>query len=167
MTTWICSQLGARENYAVARALHREQRLSSLYTDIWNVQNRYSPDLANANVHHFTRRFLLRKVLQKTPIKISHDDDLYDRLVAQHLRNNKSDSKIFFAYSYASLQSLGTAKSLGYKTVLGQINPGPAEADIVVEEFRKFHDGKYPPTVPNSQYWKRWERKLRCLMLLW
>jgi glycosyltransferase involved in cell wall biosynthesis len=33
--TWICSQIGAREHYAVPRALHKDARLGSLYTDFW------------------------------------------------------------------------------------------------------------------------------------
>jgi glycosyltransferase involved in cell wall biosynthesis len=32
---WICSQLGAREHYAVPRALHRAGRLGAFYTDFW------------------------------------------------------------------------------------------------------------------------------------
>jgi glycosyltransferase involved in cell wall biosynthesis len=32
---WICCQIGAREHYAVARALHQGGRLASLYTDFW------------------------------------------------------------------------------------------------------------------------------------
>jgi glycosyltransferase involved in cell wall biosynthesis len=32
---WICCQIGAREHYAVPRALHRSGRLATLYTDFW------------------------------------------------------------------------------------------------------------------------------------
>ncbi len=32
---WICSQIGAREHYAVPRALHKSGRLAALYTDFW------------------------------------------------------------------------------------------------------------------------------------
>jgi len=32
---WICSQIGAREHYAVPRALHQAGRLETLYTDFW------------------------------------------------------------------------------------------------------------------------------------
>jgi hypothetical protein len=32
---WICCQLGAREHYAVPRALHRRGRLRMLVTDCW------------------------------------------------------------------------------------------------------------------------------------
>jgi glycosyltransferase involved in cell wall biosynthesis len=35
---WICCQIGAREHYAVARALHQGKRLASLYTDFWAGQ---------------------------------------------------------------------------------------------------------------------------------
>jgi glycosyltransferase involved in cell wall biosynthesis len=32
---WICSQIGAREHYAIPRALHKAGRLDTLYTDFW------------------------------------------------------------------------------------------------------------------------------------
>src|SRR6267142_1119174 len=32
---WICCQIGAREHYAVPRALHQGGRLAGLYTDFW------------------------------------------------------------------------------------------------------------------------------------
>jgi glycosyltransferase involved in cell wall biosynthesis len=32
---WFCAQIGAREHYAVARALHQTGRLTTLYTDFW------------------------------------------------------------------------------------------------------------------------------------
>ena len=32
---WICSQIGAREHYAIPRVLHREAKLESFYTDFW------------------------------------------------------------------------------------------------------------------------------------
>jgi glycosyltransferase involved in cell wall biosynthesis len=32
---WICSQIGAREHYAIPRALHKTGRLATLYTDFW------------------------------------------------------------------------------------------------------------------------------------
>ena len=32
---WFCAQIGAREHYAVARALQKRGRLASLYTDFW------------------------------------------------------------------------------------------------------------------------------------
>gem|GEM_PF-5254129 len=33
--TWLCCQLGAREHYAVPRALHQIRQLKVLITDTW------------------------------------------------------------------------------------------------------------------------------------
>src|SRR5436190_6928058 len=60
---WITTQIGAREHYAVPRALHQSNRLKTLYTEYWagpvtrgaarclpiaafsSVASRYHPDL--------------------------------------------------------------------------------------------------------------------------
>src|SRR5262245_9106611 len=34
-TNWICAQLGAREHYAIPRALHNLGRLRELHSDFW------------------------------------------------------------------------------------------------------------------------------------
>ena len=60
--SWICCQLGAREHYAVPRALHRRSSLDSLITDTWvrpdsllarlkrNLGERFHPELADVTV---------------------------------------------------------------------------------------------------------------------
>src|SRR5882757_4777638 len=60
---WICCQIGAREHYAVARALHRQNALGLLITDAWvrpgnplaslsaNMKARYHEELDNARVY--------------------------------------------------------------------------------------------------------------------
>ncbi len=40
---------------------------------------------------------------------------------------------VLFAYSYAALEPFRVAKARGWRTVLGQIDPGPAEERIVAE----------------------------------
>ena len=70
---WICSQLGAREHYAVARALHQEGKMERLYTDFWagptwrilgaltgkkNLATRFHPDLSAAAVTGFNLQAL-------------------------------------------------------------------------------------------------------------
>lgn len=67
---WLVAQIGAREHYAVARALHASGRLERLYTDAWcstgrsllrrlpeparSLANRYHPDLSDVPVTAFT-----------------------------------------------------------------------------------------------------------------
>ena len=65
---WICSQIGAREHYAIPRVLHCEGKLERLYTDFWasppwrllgkltgkrSLSARCHPDLASASVTSF------------------------------------------------------------------------------------------------------------------
>src|SRR4051812_18289262 len=66
---WICCQLGAREHYAIPRALHRANRLDRLLTDCWvkprslhaatgiaPLSDRYHQDLGSATVSSWTMR---------------------------------------------------------------------------------------------------------------
>lgn len=170
MGKWLCSQFGARENYAIPRALLREGLLEALYTDLWinpsgsfaffdRGRRRFNSDLTKANIHHFNSRFLTSKFIQK--IKPGSDDGLvYDQLVANELSKKKRVADNFFGYSYSSRLSMKSAKAAGYRTVVGQINPGPAEADIVREEFAKFHNGQFAPTVPDQKYWDLWREEI-------
>jgi glycosyltransferase involved in cell wall biosynthesis len=56
---WICCQLGAREHYAVARALQQGGRLATLYTDFWagsverKLGNGFGLDVAGAAASRF------------------------------------------------------------------------------------------------------------------
>src|SRR3954471_16966609 len=67
---WVCCQLGAREHYAVARAMQKRRELAALITDAWvppgsawailpgetgqRLSERYSSDLSSATVKAFT-----------------------------------------------------------------------------------------------------------------
>src|SRR5438309_11257135 len=73
---WLCAQIGAREHFAVARALHRDQRLATLYTDFWasgaeqklarridveplrSIAARFHPELVGADIRAWNCRCL-------------------------------------------------------------------------------------------------------------
>jgi hypothetical protein len=66
-----------------------------------------------------------------------------------------SDTRpILFTYSYAALEILRYAKSQGWYTVLGQIDPGKVEEEIVIREHQKYPDlaPTWHPVPP--VYWK-------------
>ena len=79
---WVCCHLGAREHYAVPRALHRRQRLHLLVTDAWvrpgsvwsrlpgelprRLSERYHPELASARVRPFTLSLVVREALWRS-----------------------------------------------------------------------------------------------------
>ena len=71
--SWITSQIGAREHYAIPRVLHRSGKLERLYTDFWatagwrvlgkltgksNLVTRYHSELADAPVMGFNLQAL-------------------------------------------------------------------------------------------------------------
>lgn len=70
---WICSQIGAREHYAIPRVLQHAGKLEHLYTDFWasaswrvlgkltgksSLATRYHPELARAPVTGFNLQAL-------------------------------------------------------------------------------------------------------------
>ena len=73
MMKWIVCQIGAREHYAVARALHRRGELAALVTDLWappgswmpripgaqSLAGRYASELSGARVMAPNLRMLL------------------------------------------------------------------------------------------------------------
>ncbi len=181
---WICCQLGAREHYAVPRTLHRAGRLAALITDAWvparftraarlpvpgfaGLRERFHPELDAAPVIAFTPSIIAFEVAHRKT------DDAWRLILernrwfqrktvatlkglAKSLKRRGETDVTVFAYSYAALETLRFAKNQGWRTVLGQIDPGPVEEDIVQSE----HDRH--PELPSrwrrapAEYWKLW-----------
>jgi glycosyltransferase involved in cell wall biosynthesis len=186
-SSWICCQIGAREHYAIPRSLYQAGQLTSLITDAWvpsdlilnalpnsplrGLRDRFHPELKTASVQAFTASLLQFELSQK--LKKTGE---WERMIA---RNNWFQQRVLrqlqtmvpqfaaagirptlFTYSYAALEILKYAKSQGWQTVLGQIDPGPVEEEIVIREHQK-----YPALAPSWQpvppaYWENW--KLEC-----
>ena len=174
-SSWICCQLGAREHYAIPRSLHQNRQLSALITDAWmpprsrlpgsplkSLNDRYHPDLATAPIRAFTAAaigFELRQRLQKTSgwERMINRNQWFQRSAIQQLERSKyPENSVLFTYSYAALELLQYAKSKGWKTVLGQIDPGIIEEKIVQAEYAKHSDlaPDWRPVPPS--YWETW-----------
>ena len=181
MKQWIICQLGAREHYAIPRALHQAGQLQGLITDAWvtphsilhyvpglkSLCDRYHPDLNTAPIRAFTTSLIQFEFIHRYRAKTDWEhmmarNDWFQEQVLTQLQLFKSQinrSSIFFCYSYAALKLLRYAKQQGWPTVLGQIDPGILEERIVAEEH-----AKYPDLAPNwksapSQYWQRWKQE--------
>jgi glycosyltransferase involved in cell wall biosynthesis len=64
-----------------------------------------------------------------------------------------------FCYSYAALGLFRFAKAQGWRTVLGQIDPGPVEERLVAR-LRREADGRASDWMPApSQYWLDWREE--------
>jgi glycosyltransferase involved in cell wall biosynthesis len=177
---WVCCQLGAREHYAIPRALMRRESLGCLITDAWvlpssflakicrrTLRNRFHGDLREARVIAFNSSLILFEMLARARAlneweTIIARNRWFQRKVASFLRSQLSTisyQPVLLSYSYSALEPFRYAKSQGWKTVLVQIDPGPREEKIVAEEAARV------PALANewrpapAEYWALWREE--------
>ena len=178
VSSWICCQIGSREHYAVARALSRHRALKLLITDAWvrpgnplgslsaGLQSRFHPELGQAEVYGPAVRnvaFELRArygLQAGWPIVMARNR-WFQRVALSKLSRIAAGegAPILMSYSYAAGDLFAFARRRGWRTVLGQIDPGPAEEEIVSE----LHDatprqGSSWTRAPKA-YWSEWRRE--------
>jgi glycosyltransferase involved in cell wall biosynthesis len=185
VSKWIVCQLGAREHYAVARALQRSGELALLVTDIWlhgrqkgflakflpRLRVRAEPELRDTPTVAFTITFLLLSLLKRLVTHVARirdavtrfSDRLFQRRaafsVASFCSISEKQKLIVFCYSYSAREIFVAAKARNWTTVLGQINPGPREEEIVREVYANgFGPGVEAPAAPRS-YWESWRKE--------
>jgi len=165
---WLCCQIGAREHYAVPRALERSGRLLRLFTDIWSKNgyaNRFHSELSKAHVtagNVNALRFELKAHVQRQSgwKLITARNDWFQTFVLTQLNKSHVNGDRYgvtvFAYSYAASRIFEFARKRGWKTVLGQIDLGPADQELVasISSRAKYTVGKGEP--PPSLYWDQW-----------
>ncbi|MCX7593603.1 MAG: glycosyltransferase family 4 protein [Fischerella sp.] len=180
---WICCQLGAREHYAIPRTLHQAGQLAHLIVDVWvrpksvlnrlpksclaPLRERFHRDLAEASVYSFNHsliRFEIAQRIQKT--------SEWERIIARNHWFQKQTVQLLnaitplinfrptlLAYSYAALEIFRYAKIQGWRTILAQIDPGPVEEQLVLEEHAKHptYQSSWKPAPP--EYWRSWHQE--------
>lgn len=159
---WLCCQLGAREHYAVPRALRLTGSLAKLITDLWMRRvGRFHPGLAGARIaapNLATLRFELKASFARENgwKLISQRNEWFQRQAIAQLKRTTNCDHTIFAYSYAAGEIFEFARARGWRTVLGQIDPGPAEERIVAD-LQKTSDNKWRPAP--KEYWDNWRRE--------
>jgi len=174
---WLCSQLGAREHYAIPRALFRQGSLEHFLTDAWvppgsllaalsfGLGERFHLDLSEAPVQAWNSRLLAFELaarlnrLSGWRLIIARNHWFQHRVasfLSRHQLSTVNSQPALFSYSYTALAPLRFAKSQGWRTVLGQIDPGPFEEEVVAAEAER-----EPSLAPNwkrapADYWKSW-----------
>jgi glycosyltransferase involved in cell wall biosynthesis len=176
---WISCQIGAREHYAIPRALHRAGALQALVTETWlppghplgtmkaSLRQRFHPELRNARVVSANFANIVLELRGKFAGKngwslILQRNRWFQRMAARHLSRSNfghstSNSQVtLFAYSYAARELFRFAKGRGWRTVLGQIDPGFHEEKLVRKLFNESSGdlGDWRPAP--SQYWQDW-----------
>ena len=178
--SWICCQIGAREHYTIPRALHQQGKLSHLITDAWvnpssplkiitqsGLKERFHPDLAAVEVYGFNTSLIHFEITQKLQqnfgwTKIIARNSWFQKQVIKKLTKlttKFSDPPIIFSYSYAALEIFKFAKKQGWRTILGQIDPGLWEEKIVLQESEKYpqYRGNWQPAP--VEYWQKWQEE--------
>lgn len=178
---WYCCQIGAREHYAIPQALHESGELANLITDAWvthdsllrhlpfsifrGLQERFCHSLADASIYAYNYSLIQFELSQKIR-RISG----WNRVIARNqwfqkkalktlnklALNNINHNFTLFSYSYAALELFRFAKKQGWFTILGQIDPGICEEEIVIKEYERYpqYRAEWQP-VP-AEYWQTW-----------
>lgn len=177
MHSWICCQLGAREHYAVPRALLVGGLLGEFITDLWirpgtllhtwkkQLTGRFHSGLAGARVkapNLAALTFELKASLARENgwTLIGRRNEWFQQhAVAQLAHSSTNGHHTIFAYSYAAEEIFKFAKHRGWRTVLGQIDPGPAEERIVagLDKTSALKHKHWEPAP--ADYWKRWRNE--------
>ena len=177
MNPWICCQLGAREHYAVPRALLLSGLLGELITDLWirpgtllhswkkPLTGRFHPSLTGVrvkapNVSALTFEFKASLARENGWSLISRRNEWFQKQAVSQLSHTSTNGDhTLFAYSYAAEEIFKFAKDRGWRTVLGQIDPGPAEERIVADLDKSFSiKHKHWEPAPTA-YWKKWRNE--------
>ena len=177
---WLCCQLGAREYYAIPRALFRLSLLGQLVTDAWvprssflaklsgrGLTDRFHDELRNAPVTAFNSSLIMFELVacaRKSGDwgKIIARNRWFQQNVCSFLGSQLSalnSQRILLSYSYTALEPFRHAKSRGWKTVLVQIDPGPEEEEIVAQEAARVPElaGNWQPAP--AEYWASWKEE--------
>jgi glycosyltransferase involved in cell wall biosynthesis len=185
MVPWICCQLGAREHYAIPRALYRLGTLDLLITDAWvpptsilrivgerrsEIGDRWHEELKEAGVTSFNSSLVLFETfarargLRMWPSILARNR-WFQRKVVNALTADfgplTSDAPVLLSYSYTALEPFRYAKARGWKTVLVQIDPGPAEERIVAAEAARVPELAVGWQAAPPEYWALWREECK------
>jgi glycosyltransferase involved in cell wall biosynthesis len=178
---WIVCQLGAREHYAVALALHQRGVLKRLVTDVWvtpsnplgavrrGLRERWRSELEGAKVSSANfggvgfELQCMAHGLSGWP-RIMARNEWFQRFAVRSLATRASGARrtTVFAYSYAALEIFRFARDLGWHTVLGQIDPGPQEEAIVSRLYKERPEQLSWWRPAPDEYWRRW--RMECAL---
>lgn len=181
---WVCLQIGARDHYLVARTLHRQQRLAALLTDYWarmplelerwpllrRSRERAHEELRDARIVDFPWKTLAFEAAARFRASRGWDricarNAWFQSAAASELRDmhRTHEPRLagVFSYSYGAARPFRVARELGLKTILGQIDAGPVEEDIVAAAHEKHAEYAGAWRRAPASYWDSWREEIR------
>lgn len=132
---WICSQIGAREHYAIPRALQSQSNLEHLFTDLKRpgIGAIQPTSVTTFPVGGLRWWWKLRRSGGSYSDFIKNGK-WFSNAVRRDSRFHDASGQVFFGYDTGFLEAAGAFKERGAKCVVGQMDPGQSEFDLVAEE---------------------------------
>jgi glycosyltransferase involved in cell wall biosynthesis len=175
--TWTSIQLGSREHYAVPRALDSAGKLDCLITDTWlssgaaalvrpfhpSLAGRRHERLPDSKVRSNTAGRLLTDLRLRRQRKSSWSTVLernawFGAWAAD--QSAKAGSPVVFSYSYTAKLPFAEAKRRGALCILGQIDPGPREEEVVAQQTTAYLHLAPPDEKAPTEYWQLWREEI-------
>jgi glycosyltransferase involved in cell wall biosynthesis len=186
---WYCAQIGAREHFAIARALNRDGRLQKLYTDFWagsftrfaaeklgikgakSLGARYHGELANGSVDSWNLRSLAWEAGLRHRWNRGGNAGPYRGFVevgqrfAKRVRNalrkegELKGNGIFFTYDTGALEALEWCRERGVRSVVDQMDPNRIEVQLVSEEEKRWPGWTTGRVEVPEEYFRRREQE--------
>ena len=169
---WFLSQIGRRERYDLAVALHQQGRLAALCTDVWapwaarlparlaprGLAQRYRPELADAPVFAESWVNVLRSRWDRRVV--------FDQWVAQGERFGRFAAEVYrrrglaagstaLGYTCGNLEPLRLARQVGARTIHVQVDPGPAWYATRADAYAANPGAGPAPAAPTSGFLDR------------
>jgi glycosyltransferase involved in cell wall biosynthesis len=181
------AQMGARERYTMARALHQHRMLELFCTDFWNywgpgvkrlaalchskildkVAHNFHPDLPRGKVCAFNSlgiraRLAYRMAQRKSNDEINRKFIYYGQAFCRAVNSLPAmEHNVFLGYSTASLESLQHEKRLGNLAIVNQLEPGRLEHTLIAEERRRWPGWEISDVPVPEEYYQRLEEEWR------
>ena len=174
---WTSIQLGSREHYAIPCALHSAGKLDCLITDTWlssgaaalvrpfhpSLAGRRHERLPDSKVRSNTAGRLLtdlrlRRQRASSWSTILERNAWFGAWAAD--QSAKAGSPVVFSYSYTAKLPFAEAKRRGALCILGQIDPGPREEEVVAEQTTAYRHLAPPDEKAPAEYWRLWREEI-------
>jgi glycosyltransferase involved in cell wall biosynthesis len=127
---------------------------------------RFHSDLAKAKVFAPNLANLVFEVRAKLAglsgwSKVIARNDWFQKIAVAKLSQIKpiGESPVIMAYSYAALEIFKLARARGWRTVLGQIDPGFPEERLVAKLYEENAAYRTQFEKPPSRYWSNWRQE--------
>jgi glycosyltransferase involved in cell wall biosynthesis len=179
----VCAQVGAREHYAIPRALSSMELLHTLLTDLWagprwrhralavetarRFTTRWHEEIPDERVIAFTKTALWHAAMGLWRTNLTTEEKSIEylrvgerfaracrRYLARQLKSSSAPST-FFAYTTGALEVLEFLKERGIPTIVDQIDPARAEEEIVCREEELWPGWAEPPGRIPDVYFDR------------